>query len=389
MSSLQPVLPFKAAQLTRTLALHQLNTMAAPSSTPSETSEAPTDYTTPFNLPTGRTSSPSTSPPLLHPASASNLSPTARLSRGKVSWNAKDDGLLLEAYNTRCDALNGSTPKSGKGGRLSGDEWDAIAEEIAIKGGNSRSGGASKARWKVMVSSSAGKGELTTRRRAQDELEANAGLFYGAESSEQSPIGTRAKKRQINYAFEDEESPRPSQRRASTGSTSFASPAPPVTRSTSAAAPPSTTQYGESDVEGVNLAVSPEDNVSQRRPWTPSEDTLLMSLKTRPATKYYSYAQLVPHFVGRNAAGLSARWARVKSSVEVQRQVGVMHRKAREERRDRRIKAKLTGPRRMTWTSFVGRLSRAEVGGGLKDVEESDEGDFAILMHRSSLIRST
>lgn len=114
-----------------------------------------------------------------------------------------------------------------------------------------------------------------------------------------------------------------------------------------------------------------EDTLS-KRPWQPTEDSLLIALKTGATTKRYSYAQLVEHFPGRGAASIAARWGKIKGRTETRKEIGANKRRARDDARDRTIQATLTGPPRLTWVVFEKRMRERE-GMDIELAEESDE----------------
>lgn len=80
---------------------------------------------------------------------------------GKIGWTNNDDQLLLLAHSERAALVFDQEPEArgGQGPRLTALDWDAIAGEVKDKGGNARSGGAHKARWKIIESGGRNIGE--------------------------------------------------------------------------------------------------------------------------------------------------------------------------------------------------------------------------------------
>jgi hypothetical protein len=81
---------------------------------------------------------------------------------GKVGWTTNDDQLLLSAHSERSTLIYEQEPEArgGKGPKLTAADWNAIAEDVTVKGGNARSGGAQKSVWKVIESGRRSTGEF-------------------------------------------------------------------------------------------------------------------------------------------------------------------------------------------------------------------------------------
>lgn len=197
-------------------------------------------------------------------------------------------------------------------------------------------------------------------RRSATHHRTNSRSFAGGRHGPE--LGARTRKRSLDDAYDYEETP--TKRRASVGSTSAASGMASATRSFSNAgleeqqdpdySPTSPSRQASPSIPFVH------EDIFSKRPWQPTEDSLLIALKTGAATKRLSYAQLVDHFPSRGGASIAARWGKIRGKLETRKEIGANKRRARDEARDRTIQATLTGPPRLTWAVFEKRMRASE-----------------------------